>query len=135
MELLYFISGILSVGIVYGAIKLRNATRTVQDALERLQSHQNISSLRFGEIREQVEETKVMMLDIQKDMEEDSYDTVSNINKRLELLEKIEDATGKDLREFKSNTEIAFKQASGDIQTLKNNLKALGQDPNFLNRY
>jgi hypothetical protein len=135
MELLYFISGILFGLTVYGALKLRSATNAVKDALERLQSHQNISSLRFEEMREQVEETKIMMLDIQKDMEEDSYDTVLNINKRLELLEKIEDATGKDLREFKLNTETAFKQASGDIQTLKNNLKALGQDPNFLNRY
>lgn len=135
MELMYFISGILVTGIIYTTILLRKNQLNYRESLERLQSYQNISSLRFEEIREQVGETKIMMLDIQKDMEENSYDTVSNINKRLELLEKIEDATGKDLREFKSNTEIAFKQASGDIQTLKNNLKALGQDPNFLNRY
>ena len=32
-------------------------------------------------------------------------------------------------------TEKNFNKAFSEIQTIKNNIKALGVDPNFLNRY
>lgn len=135
MEFIYFISGIIVAGFTYGAFLLRRAHTGLNRAMDSMQSFQNISSLRSSDLEEELRDIRNLIFDLKEDMESNSYDTVTNINKRLELLEKIEDRTGQKLSDFISLTEESFKQASGDIQTLKNNLKALGQDPNFLNRY
>lgn len=135
MELLYFVGGIISGGFVYGGVLLYRLNRRVIDALDRLQSAQNISGLRYAEALEEVDSVKALMYDIKEDMETNSYDTISNINKRLELLEKIEESTANNFVRFKGITESSFGKLNTEIQTLKNNLKALGQDPNFLNRY
>ena len=54
MELLYFISGILSVGITYSIVLLRKNQSHYHDALARLQSFMNISSIRVEELKEKV---------------------------------------------------------------------------------
>ena len=135
MELLYFISGIIVAGFTYGAFLLRRAHMELNQAMDAMQSFKNIASIRSTELLEEIEGVRGMMLDIKEDMEASSYDTVANINKRLELLEKIEDTTGRDLKSLSMEVERAFSKTSTDIQTLKTNFKALSQDPNFLNRY
>ena len=56
MELLYYICGILSVGIIYAIFLLRRNQTHYHDALARLQSHQNISSIRNGDVKEKLHE-------------------------------------------------------------------------------
>ena len=87
MELLYFISGILTVGVTYGIILLRKNQNNYHDALARLQHHQNISSIREGNI--------------------DSHRVV----------------------------EAEFQNVKNEIHSIKMNIKALNDDPNFLSRY
>ena len=64
MELIYFISGILTVGVVYGVNLLRHIKSSHTDLLDKYQSQSNISSLRYSEMGEMVDEMKLYVNDI-----------------------------------------------------------------------
>tara|TARA_R100001480_G_scaffold37120_1_gene49920 strand:- start:65 stop:472 length:408 start_codon:yes stop_codon:yes gene_type:complete len=135
MELIYFISGILTVGIVYGVNLLRYVKSSHTELLAKYQSQSNISSIRFEDLRDEVKKVEDMMVDIQSSMEKDQYANMSEINTKLEELFGI---TESNARKQNDSNKIHTKNTSdafNEIQQLKNNLKVLGQDPNFLNRY
>jgi len=135
MEILYFISGVLSVGILYGVKLLRMVKSSHTDLLARYQSQSNISSIRYEEFKQDFQDVNVLINDIQANMEKDQYESVSEINKRVsELEEFINVINGKVSDSNKSLTSTVSNNIN-EIQQLKSNLKALGQDPNFLNRY
>ena len=135
MELLYFISGVLSVGVLYGVRLLRGVKSSHTELLARYQSQSNISSIRFDEFKDELEDLKVLSIDIQDKMEKDQYESVSEINKRIERLDiMLKDTIGK--TEFASQSnEKNFSTIFSEIQQVKGSLKALGQDPNMLSRY
>ena len=135
MELLYFISGILSVGIIYGMYLLRTVKSSHAELLDTFNKSQYISSTRRAEIKERLEDLEILIKDIQTNMEKDQYENLSTLTKRIGELDKLANATNNRLGEsnkvFNKNVTDAFNE----IQQLKNRLKALGQDPNMLSRY
>ena len=135
MELIYFISGILTVGVVYGVILLRSVKSSHTELLSSFNKSSYISSTRRAELREELDDIKVMIMDIQSNMEKDQYESVSGINKRIERLDiMLKDTIGK--TEFASQSnEKNFSTIFSEIQQVKGSLKALGQDPNMLSRY
>ena len=135
MELIYFISGILTVGVVYGVVLLRAVKSSHTELLEKYQSQSNISSIRFGDLSDDLKTIEDTMMDIQNAMEKDQYATVSEINSKLEELFNITDSNARKQNESNKVHTKNISDAFNDIQLLKNNLKALGQDPNFLSRY
>ncbi len=135
MELIYFISGILTVGIVYGINLLRHVKSSHTELLAKYQSQSNISSIRFGDLGDDLKTVEDTMMDIQSTMEKDQYATVSEINTKLEELFGITESNARKQNESNKVHTKNISDAFNDIQLLKNNLKALGQDPNFLNRY
>lgn len=135
MELLYFISGILSVGVLYGIWLLRTVKSSHTDLLARYQSQSNISSIRNSDLEDDLEELKVLVLDIQSNMEKDQYESVSGINKKINEIETIVKGNVDKIGFASGANEKNFTTAFNEIQQLKNNLKALGQDPNMLSRY
>ena len=135
MELIYFISGILTVGIVYGVNLLRHIKSSHTELLEKYQSQSNISSIRFGDLGDEVKKVEDTMMDIQSSMEKDQYANMSEINTKLEELFSITDSNARKQNESNKVHTKNTSDAFNEIQQLKNNLKALGQDPNFLNRY
>ena len=135
MELIYFISGILTVGIVYGINLLRHIKSSHTELLEKYQSQSNISSIRFGDLSDEVKKVEDTMMDIQSSMEKDQYANMSEINTKLEELFSITDSNARKQNESNKVHTKNTSDALNEIQQLKNNLKALGQDPNFLNRY
>ena len=135
MELLYFISGILSVGVVYGIILLRTVKSSHTDLLARHQSQSNISSIRIIESKEELEALRILIGDIQANMEKDQYESLSGINKRIKELDTVAYST-LDKVQFASNSNYKnFGTVFSEIQQLKNSYKTMLQDPNFLNRY
>jgi proteasome assembly chaperone (PAC2) family protein len=135
MELLYFISGILSVGILYSISLLRTVKSSHTELLKKHQSQSAISSARFYEYKDELEDVKLLLGDIQGKMEKDQYESVSEINKRIEKLDTLlKDTIGKIEFASQSNNKN-FSTSFNEIQQLKNNIKALGQDPNMLSRY
>ena len=131
MELLYFISGILSVGVTYGIILLRKNQSNYHDALARLQHHQNISSIRNSDMEEKIGDMKYLVNDFQSNMEKDQYKNLSEINTKIVNLKKLVD---KNLNSHKV-VEGEFQNLKNEIHSLNMNIKGLRDDPNFVSRY
>jgi peptidoglycan hydrolase CwlO-like protein len=131
MELLYFISGVLSVGVVYGVYLLRTVKSSHTDLLARHQSQSNISSIREGEFKQDLQDLHVLINDIQSNMEKDQYENLGNINKRIKELDTVVygnlDKIDKSNQVFTKNMSDVFSE----IQQLKNTVKVMAQDPNF----
>tara|TARA_Y100000361_G_scaffold23003_1_gene18155 strand:- start:3762 stop:4169 length:408 start_codon:yes stop_codon:yes gene_type:complete len=135
MELIYFISGILTVGVVYGVNLLRHVKSSHTDLLDKYQSQSNISSLRYSEMGEMVDEMKLYVNDIQAKLEKDSYKEMVTLKKKL-------DNNSKEVKDLKDKLNInintadrSFSQVFNEIQTVKSQVKKLGEDPNFISRY
>ena len=134
MELLYFISGILSVGVLYGVRLLRTIKSSHTDLTDRFQSNSNISSIRNADLVQRVEDMESWVNDIQSKMETDHYEGLSKLNKRVdELMNLAVDNKDKAVNvEIRQNNDIS--KAFSEIQQLKATIKEL-QQGDFLSRY
>ena len=135
MELLYFIGGILTVGVLYGLNLLRTVKSSHTELLARYQSQSNISSIQRVELEESLGDVRLMIIDVQKQMEKDQYENLSNINKRVSEMDKILSDVGVKITRMQDETENVVNRLASDIVTVRNNIKGLSEDPNFLNRY
>ena len=135
MEILYFIAGILSVGVVYGVTLLRSVKSSHAELLARNQSSSNISSIRYAELNEDLKGVEELVMDIGSKMEKDQYENLSDINGKLRDGILLAEANNRKIAEnakvFNKNVTDAFTQ----IQQLRNNIKALGQDQQGVSRY
>lgn len=135
MELLYFISGILSVGIIYGIILLRTIKLSHDDLLARHQSQSNISSIRFSEVVDDMDSLNNLVRDIQSGMEKDQYENLAKINKDLKMVSELANATNNRLGEINKTFTKTSSDAFTEIQQLKSNLKQAIQGPNMTSNY
>ena len=135
MELLYFISGILSVGVLYGVWLLRSVKSSHAELLARHQSQSNISSIRNSEFKEKYRDLKLLIGDIQMSMEKDQYENLSEINRRINELDAVAYKNLENAGLTRQTNDSNFGKILNEIQQLKTNIKTLGQDPNFLSRY
>ena len=135
MELLYFISGILTVGVLYGIKLLRTVKSSHTDLLARYQSQSNISSIRNADLDDQLDGLKLLIGDIQSKMEKDQYESLTEINKQIKKLGEDVFLNSQNLKQsnqvFNKNVTDAFSEING----LKQNIKGLLQDPNIIDRY
>ena len=135
MELLYFISGILTVGVLYGIRLLRTIKSSHTDLLARYQSQSNISSIRYSDLEDEIKTAGQLIADVQAGMEKDQYESVSEINKKIKEIGELAQANNSKLTETTKVFNKNLSDAFNEIQQTKKSLKALGQDPNFLSRY
>jgi|TARA_R110002073_G_scaffold333768_1_gene521895 flagellar hook-basal body complex protein FliE len=135
MELLYFISGILSVGVLYGVRLLRSVKSSHTELLTRHQSQLNISSIRGEEFRQELEDLNILVRDIQSSMEKDQYESLSEINKKLSELNNMASKNSNDLKQSNQVFNKNVTEAFNEIMQLKNNIKVFMQDPNMSSRY
>ncbi len=135
MELLYFISGILSVGVLYGVRLLRSVKSSHTELLARHQSQLNISSIRGEEFKQELEDLNILVRDIQSSMEKDQYESLSEINKKLSELNNIASKNTNDLKQSNQVFNKNVTEAFNEIMQLKNNIKVFMQDPNMSSRY
>ena len=135
MEIIYFISGILTVGVVYGIVLLRKVKYSHAELLKKYQSQSNISSIRESDFDVRIKDLNTLLLDIQGKMEKDQYASISEINERIKFLEglitKNTQNINKSANTFNKDIADVFNQTS----QLKRNLKKLGEDPNMVSRY
>ena len=135
MELLYFISGILTVGVLYGIRLLRTVKSSHTDLLARYQSQSNISSIRYGDLSDDLKTVENLVMDIQANMEKDQYAALSEINKKISEVMALADSTNNRLGDTDKKFTNNIRDILNEIQQLKTNIKALGEDPNFLSKY
>ena len=131
MELLYFISGILFVGVIYGVILLRGVKSSHTELLSSFNKSSYISSTRRAELREEIEDIKTMMMDIQSNMEKDQYESLSSINKRIKELDAVAYENLNKIQLASEANNKNFGTVFSEIQQIKKNFKALSQD-NFI---
>lgn len=135
MELIYFISGILTVGIVYGVNLLRHIKSSHTELLTKYQSQSNISSIRSSEMDEKIRDMEVYVGDIQTKLEKDSYKATTRLSKDMEKQFQIVGKLDSKVVNNINTTEKSLEKAFTEIQTMKNQIRALGEDPNFISRY
>jgi methyl-accepting chemotaxis protein len=135
MELIYFISGILTVGVVYGIILLRAVKSSHTELLTRHQLQSNISSIRNADIDDAIDGIELLVKDIQSNMEKDQYESLSEINRRINELDAVAYKNLENASLTRQTNDGNFGKIFNEIQQVKTNIKTLGQDPNFLSRY
>ena len=135
MELIYFISGVLSVGVIYGVRLLRGVKSSHTELLERYQSQSNISSIRNADLDDQLDGLKLLIGDIQSKMENDQYKNLSELNKKNQELSGLINKVQSDLKESNRVFNKNIVDVSNRINQLNQNLNKLGQDPNLVSRY
>ena len=135
MELLYFISGILSLGIIYGIILLRTIKLSHDDLLARHQSQSNISSVRFSEMVDDMGSLSNLVRDIESGMKTDQYENLAKINTDLKMVSELANATNNRLGEVNKVMMKTTTDAFTQIQQLRSNLKQAIQGPNMTSQY
>ena len=135
MELLYFISGILTVGVGYGVVLLRKVKSSHTELLERYQSQSNISSIRESDFEVKIKDLNTLLLDIQGKMEKDQYASISEINERIKFLEGLISKNTQNTNNAANTFNKDIAEAFSQINQLKRNLNKIGEDPNMVSRY
>ena len=134
MELLYYISGVLTVGIIYGVILLRRIKSTHTEVIDKYHTQTNISAIRNRETVEKLEDLEIFVRDIKEKMETDQYKNLSKLNKRVDEIMNLavvnrDKAAG---RELSVNKDVS--KAFSEIQQIKGILKGMNQGE-YLSRY
>ena len=84
---------------------------------------------------EKIRDMEVYVGDIQAKLEEDSYKATTKLSKDMERqgqqIGKLDNKVVNNINITGKNLEKAFTE----IQTMKNQIRALGEDPNFVSRY
>ena len=135
MELIYFISGIVIVIAVYSAVYLRSVKIKYNELLTSLQSSSNISSIRYAESVEKLDELNLYIHDVKERLEKDSYAEITELSKRLDDLGVSIGGYQQRNNQFISTTEGEVKKLYNEIQNTQGMIRALKEDPNFNNRY
>jgi len=135
MELVYFISGVITVGAVYSAVYLRSVKSKYEDLLASLQSSSNISSIRDAENGEKMEELNQYIRDVKETLKQDSYAGINELNEKLKTQQDTFIQTTQRNNQFINTTDGEIKKIYNEIQNTKAMIRALKEDPNFNNRY
>jgi hypothetical protein len=135
MEILIYISGLLTTFIAVLLVAAIKINRKYNLLLDSNQHISNISSIQNGEMREQIDDMRLLMNDIQNTMEKDQYESLSGINKELK---HIGDITMLNNKRIGDNAKVFERNISDLLQQvtlIKGNLRALAQDPSSISRY
>lgn len=135
MEILIYISGLLTALITVLVIAAVKANKKYTELLAANQSISNISSIRTEETREQIDDLKLLIGDIQANMEQDQYKSVSGINKELDMVRELARANNRKIGENAKATNQTQTDILNQITLIKGNIKALSQDQRGISRY
>ena len=135
MEIIYFISGILTVGVGYGVVLLRKVKSSHTELLKKYQSQSNISSIRESDFDVKIKDLNTLLLDIQGKMEKDQYASISEINERIKFLEGLISKNTQNTNNAANTFNKDIAEAFSQISQIKRNLNKIGEDPNVVSRY
>ena len=135
MELIYFISGIITVLAIYSAVYLRSVKTKYNELLTSLQSSSNISSIRYAESVERNDALDQYIREVKEKLEEDNYTGITDLTKRIEDLNGALVGQQQRSNQFINTTEGEVKKLYNEIQNTQGMIRALKEDPNFNNRY
>ena len=135
MEIIYFILGIVFAIAIYSIVivkKIKTSYLEVSDIQERMQ----IDTTSFiAEINSKVNKSLENTNQIKEELEKDSYKNSTELSKQFLGLKEFSDVTSRNFIAHQKLTERNNSRLINDVNALKRNLKAMGQDPNMLSRY
>ena len=142
MELIYFISGVLTVGTVYGVLLLRKVKSSYDEVLEEssrlyslTQMTQDEISGKFDSVREQLIEVLDNNEKLGKQMSNDAYAGNTELNQRITDLSKTFNQQGNNNKKLFDVADSQFRKINSDIQILNGALKRFQDDPDLKARY
>jgi len=142
MELIYFISGILTVGTVYGVLLLRKVKSSYDEVLEESSRLYSLTQItqdeiagKFDSVREQLIEVLDNNEKLGKQMSEDAYAGNTELNGRITELAKTFNTQGLSHKKLFDVADSQFRKINSDIQILNNALKRFQDDPDLKARY
>ena len=130
MEILVYISGVFTAALIVSIVSFLRTNKKYTSLLESNQHITNISSIRNAEVNERLDEMMEIVRVIQSDYVPNGElsGKIDGIDRELRELSKIMARN----RTFAEQDKV---QWLNEISQLKQNIKQLGEDPNFLSRY
>ena len=142
MELIYFISGILTVGTVYGVLLLRKVKSSYDELLEESSRLYSLTQMtqdeiagKFDSVREQLIEVLDKNEALGKQMSDDAYAGNTELNTRITELAKTFNKQGLGHKKLFDVADSQFRKINSDLQILNNALKRFQDDPDLKARY
>ena len=142
MELIYFISGILTVGTVYGVLLLRKVKSSYDELLEESSRLYSLTQMtqdeiagKFDSVREQLIEVLDKNEKLGEQMSEDAYAGNTELNERITELSKTFNKQGLSHKKLFDVADSQFRKINSDIQILNSALKRFQDDPDLKARY
>ena len=142
MELIYFISGVLTVGTVYGVLLLRKVKSSYDEVLEEssrlyslTQMTQDEISGKFDSVREQLIEVLDNNEKLGKQMSDDAYAGNTELNERITELAGLFNEQGNRNKSLFDMADKQLRQNQREIQQANSTLKKIVDDPTTLARY
>jgi hypothetical protein len=135
MELIYFILGLLTAAVAYGVYLLHRVYKSHTEVVLHNQTVINHSSIEYNQMREELRELESYIQLIKEGMEKDSYQSIVDLKKEVDLTSKLAMDVSNNLTEHVRNNGRDMEKVYNNFQTLNNRVQGLSQDPNFLQRY
>jgi len=142
MELIYFISGILTVGTVYGVLLLRKVKSSHTELLEESSRLYSLTQItqdeiagKFDSVRDQLIEVLDNNEKLRKQMSDDAYMGNTELNQRITELAKTFNKQGLNNKKLFDVADSQFRKINSDVQILNGTIKKFQDDPNLKARY
>ena len=142
MELIYFISGILTVGTVYGVLLLRKVKSSHAELLEESSRLYSLTQITQDEVAGKFDSVRSQLIDVLDNneklinqMKNDSYTGNTELNERITELAKTFNKQGLGYKKLFDVADSQFRKITSDIQILNGALKRFEEDPDLKARY
>ena len=135
MILLTYISGLMTALLAVIAVFYIRAYRKYTTLLDLNDESNQYNFERYQEMEEWMDETNEDLDYIRDNMEQDSYESITELNGKLKELKENQIRQRHDVNNYRDTNDKLYESLFKDIEVIKRNLRALGSDPNTISRY
>ena len=135
MILLTYISGLMTALLAATLVFSIRAYRKYTTLLDLNDESNQYNFERYQEMEEWMDETNEDLDYIRDNMEQDSYESITELNGKLKELKENQIRQRHDVNNYRDTNDKLYESLFKDIEVIKRNLRALGSDPNTISRY
>jgi hypothetical protein len=131
ITLLYFLLGCNIGTVIFVFKEMKQINRREKELVQDFKHRDGL----VKELQNEIKSTLFSVDVMRKNMEADSYEDISKVNKRLDNLDTASRVLIDRLNTIDKSNQGEFKTLHTLVQNLNGELNSLREDPNFLNRY
>ena len=131
IALLYFLLGCNIGTVIFVFKEMKQINRREKELVQDFKHRDGL----VKEVQNEIKSTLFSVDVMRKNMEADSYEDISKVNKRLDTLDTASRVLIDRLNTIDKSNQGEFKTLHTLVQNLKGELNSIREDPNFLNRY